>query len=107
MADEKKMTEVQALDAVLEGNITEEVLDKIQHMRDTRAKKRERKADDSKKLANIALGEQFLADWTEETFKASDVAKALDISTSKANAIAKACGWECVPTTEKVKVYRA
>jgi hypothetical protein len=61
--------------------------------------------DTRKRDANIALGEKFAAGFEGETFKAADVAEALEVSKPKANAICKAMGWEEVPTTEKVKVY--
>ena len=104
---EKKnvITEVQALNAVLEFDLPADVREKIEHMVEVRSRKHERKTDDSKRIANVALGEQFAETWTDATFKASDVAKALDVSTSKANAICKAMGWATVPTTEKVNVY--
>lgn len=108
MTDEKKITvtEVAALNAVLNGDeLTPEIREKLEHMVAVRSKKRERKADDSKKLANIALGEQFAAGWDGGEFKAADVAAALNVSTSKACAIIRACEWTAVPSTEKVKVY--
>ena len=74
-------------------------------MIEVRSRKRDRKPDDSKRLANIALGEQFAEGFTGETFKAADVAAALGVSVAKASAICKAMGWEKVPTTEKVAVY--
>ena len=107
MTDEKKLnvTEVAALKAVVEFAPTDEIREKLEHMIEVRSRKRERKADDSKKLANIALGEQFAADWNGGEFKAADVAAALNVSTSKACAVIRACGWAAVPSTEKVKVY--
>ena len=108
---EKKMTEVQAIGAIVEfavrnGFENDEVLSKLNHMVEVRSRKRERKADDSKRLANIALGEQFADAFEGETFKASDVASFLNVSVSKACAVCKAMGWDEVPTTEKVKVYK-
>lgn len=104
---EKTMTEVKALENALtfipEGET--ETREKIQHMIEVRSRKRERKTDDSKKLANIALGEQFAEGWKGETFKASDVAAFLNVSVSKACAVCRAMEWDEVPTTEKVKVY--
>ena len=107
---EKKMTEVQAIGAIVEfavrnGFENNEVLEKLNHMVEVRSRKRERKTDDSKRLANIALGEQFAENFEGETFKAADVAAALGVSVAKASAICKAMGWEKVPTTEKVAVY--
>ncbi len=107
MTEKNTMTEVAALNAAL-GFIPEEeteVREKIAHMIEVRSRKRERKTDDSKRLANIALGEQFAENFEGETFKAADVADALGVSKPKANAICKAMGWNEVPTTEKVKVY--
>ena len=105
MAENKGITEVQALSAVVEIAPTPEIREKLEHMIEVRSRKRERKADDSKRLANIALGEQFAATWSGETFKASDVAATLGVSPAKASAVAKAMGWETVPSTEKVNVY--
>ena len=115
MAENKGITEVQALNAVrglveaeVKAEIDErwnEVLDKIDHMIEVRSRKRERKSDNSKTLANIALGEQFAESFKGETFKAKDVADSLGVSVAKASAICKAMGWEKVPTTEKVAVY--
>lgn len=105
MTNEIKMTEVQALRNALEGKLDELTVAKLEHMIEVRSRKRERKADDSKRLANIALGEQFAENFKGETFKAADVADALGVSKPKANAICKAMGWNEVPTTEKVKVY--
>lgn len=102
---EKMMTEVEALRAALAGDLNDEVIAKINHMIEVRSRKRVRKTDDSKRLANIALGEEFAANFEGETFKASDVATALGVSVAKACAICKAMGWNEVPTTEKVKVY--
>ena len=70
------------------------------------SKPRPRKANTAKRDANIALGEKFAEAWDEETFKAANVAEILEVSKPKANAICKAMGWEEVPTTEKVKVYK-
>lgn len=110
MTTKNTMTEIQALEAAIAGNITDEVIAKLQKMVDTRKKPRVRKADDSKRLANIALGEDFaeaFADAFPEgaTFTAADVANVLEVSKQKANAVCKAMGWDEVPTTEKVKVY--
>lgn len=105
MANEIKMTEVQALRNALAGILDEETVTKLNHMIEVRSRKRERKTDDSKRLANIALGEQFAETFTGETFKASDVANALGVSVAKACAVVKAMGWPTVPTTEKVNVY--
>jgi len=105
MANEIKMTEVQALRNALAGQLDEQTVEKLNHMIEVRSRKRERKTDDSKRLANIALGEQFAEKFDGETFKASDVASTLGVSVAKASAVCKAMGWECVPTTEKVKVY--
>lgn len=102
---EKMITEVEALRAALAGDLNDEVIAKIEHMIEVRSRKRDRKPDDSKRLANIALGEQFAEGFTGETFKAADVAAALGVSVAKASAICKAMGWEKVPTTEKVAVY--
>lgn len=105
MAENKGITEVEALRAALAGDLNDEVIAKINHMIEVRSRKRVRKPDDSKRLANIALGEQFAEGFTGETFKAADVAAALGVSVAKASAICKAMGWEKVPTTEKVAVY--
>ena len=105
MTNEIKMTEVQALRNALAGVLDEQTVEKLNHMIEVRSRKRERKADDSKRLANIALGEQFIENFTGETFKAKDVAENLGVSVAKASAICKAMGWEKVPTTEKVAVY--
>ena len=105
MAENKGITEVAALRAALTGELTDEVIAKIEHMIEVRSRKRDRKPDDSKRLANIALGEQFADGFEGETFKAADVANALGVSVAKASAICKAMGWEKVPTTEKVAVY--
>ena len=107
---EKKMTEVQAIGAIVEfavrnGFENDEVLSKLNHMVEVRSRKHERKADNSKRLANIALGEQFAESFEGETFKAADVASALGVSVAKASAVCKAMGWEKVPSTEKVAVY--
>ena len=110
MTTAKGITEVQALEAAIAGNLTDEVIAKLQKMLDTRKKPRTRKADTSKRDANVALGEDF-ADAFEDafpegaTFTAADVAEVLEISKQKASAVCKAMGWETVPTTEKVKVY--
>ena len=94
-ANETFMTEIEGVPAV----------EKLEHMIEVRSRKRERKPDNSKRVANIALGEKFAETFTGETFKASDVASALGVTVAKASAICKAMGWEKVPTTEKVAVY--
>ena len=108
MAEKMTITEVAALNAAIAAcgeNLDPEVRAKLEHMIEVRSRKRDRKPDDSKRLANIALGEQFAEGFTGETFKAKDVADALGVSVAKACAICKAMGWETVPTTEKVNVY--
>lgn len=105
MAENKGITEVQAIRNALAGQLDPETVAKLEHMIEVRSRKRERKPDDSKRLANIALGEQFADGFEGETFKAADVAHALGVSVAKASAICKAMGWEKVPTTEKVAVY--
>ena len=115
MAENKGITEVEALSNALKVlNVTHcadfefdggETIAKLRHMIEVRSRKHERKVDDSKRLANIALGEQFAEGFKGETFKAKDVADALGISVAKASAVCKAMGWETVPTTEKVNVY--
>ena len=102
---EKMITEVEALRAALAGEMTAEVVAKIEHMIEVRSRKHVRKVDTSKRDANIALGESFAEGFHGETFKAADVAAALGVSVAKASAICKAMGWEKVPTTEKVAVY--
>ena len=107
---EKKMTitEVAALNAAIAAcgeNLDPEVREKLIHMVEVRSRKRTRKPDDSKRLANIALGEQFAENFEGETFKAADVAAVLGVSVAKASAVCKAMGWEKIPTTEKVAVY--
>ena len=105
MAENKGITEIQAIRNALAGVLDEETVAKLNHMIEVRSRKRDRKPDDSKRLANIALGEQFAETFEGETFKAADVANALGVSVAKACAICKAMGWETVPTTEKVNVY--
>jgi len=102
---EKVITEVQAIRNALAGQLDPETVAKLEHMIKVRSRKRERKADTSKRDANIALGEQFAETFAGETFKAKDVADTLGVSVAKASAICKAMGWEKVPTTEKVAVY--
>ena len=106
MTKEIKMTEVQALRNALAGILDEQTVEKLNHMIEVRSRKRDRKHNTAKRDANIALGEKFAEAWDEETFKAANVAEILEVSKPKANAICKAMGWEEVPTTEKVKVYK-
>ena len=106
MTNEIKMTEVQALRNALAGQLDEQTVEKLNHMIEVRSRKRDRKPNTAKREANIALGEKFAEIWDEETFKAANVAEILEVSKPKANAICKAMGWEVVPTTEKVKVYK-
>lgn len=110
---EKKMTRKEALtivlDATREGFEAEEMVEArevLSKMLEQISKPRPRKANTAKHDANIALGEKFAEAWDEETFKAANVAEILEVSKPKANAICKAMGWEEVPTTEKVKVYK-
>lgn len=110
---EKKMTRKEALtivlDATREGFEAEEMIEArevLSKMLEQISKPRPRKANTAKRDANIALGEKFAEAWDEETFKAANVAEILEVSKPKANAICKAMGWEEVPTTEKVKVYK-
>lgn len=112
---EKKMTRKEALEAAIalvkqtatvdDGNWTE-VAEVLEKMYAQVTKPRPRKPNTAKRDANIALGEKFAEAWDEETFKAANVAEILEVSKPKANAICKAMGWEEVPTTEKVKVYK-
>ena len=101
----EKMTEIKALEAAIAGEMTDEVIAKLEAMLATRKKPRNRKKDDSKRLANIALGEEFAAKWEGDTFKAADVASTLGVSPAKASAVCKAMEWELVPSTEKVNIY--
>ena len=113
---EKKMTRKEALENVFgwiaDGYIpsdeatVEEVREVLDKMYASITKPRTRKPNTAKRDANIALGEKFAEIWDEEFFKAANVAEILEVSKPKANAICKAMGWEEVPTTEKVKVYR-
>ena len=109
---EKKMTRKEALNFVLEilENYDDaravEAFPVIEKMYAQITKPRTRKPNTAKRDANIALGEKFAEAWDEETFKAANVAEILEVSKPKANAICKAMGWEEVPTTEKVKVYK-
>ena len=113
---EKKMTRKAALENVLgwiaDGYIpsdeatVEEVQEVLEKMHAQITKPRNRKPNTAKRDANIALGEKFAEIWDEESFKAANVAEILEVSKPKANAICKAMGWEEVPTTEKVKVYK-
>ena len=102
---EKKMTRKEALTIAIEVVENEEAREVLQKMYDQVTKPRIRKPNTEKRDANIALGEQFAANFEGETFKAADVAEVLEVSKPKANAICKAMGWDEVPTTEKVKVY--
>ena len=110
---EKKMTRKEALtivlDATREGFEAEEMVEArkvLGKMLEQISKPRPRKPNTAKRDANIALGEKFAEVWDEETFKAANVAEILEVSKPKANAICKAMGWEEIPTTEKVKVYK-
>lgn len=121
MAENKGMTEVQALTYAIEmfkhheyganeDFMTEiegvPVVEKLEHMREVRSRNGSSKKGNPKRLANVALGEQFAEMWTEETFKAADVAAALNVKVAKASAICKAMGWEKVPSTERTAVYK-
>lgn len=107
---EKKMTRKEALEIAIEvireheGDC--EAIEVLEKMYAQVTKPRPRKANTAKRDANIALGEKFAEVWDEETFKAANVAEILEVSKPKANAICKAMGWEEIPTTEKVKVYK-
>ena len=107
---EKKMTRKEALEFAIEvvreheGEC--EAIEILHKMYEQISKPRKRKPNTAKRDANIALGEKFAEIWDEEFFKAANVAEILEVSKPKANAICKAMGWEEVPTTEKVKVYR-
>lgn len=107
---EKKMTRAEAIEFACEtirnyeGDC--EALEVLQKMYAQLTKPRTRKPNTAKRDANVALGEQFVELWSGDTFKAADVAQFLEVSKPKANAICKAMGWEVVPSTEKVKVYK-
>ena len=79
---EKKMTRKEALTIAIEVVENEEAREVLQKMYDQVTKPRTRKPNTEKRDANIALGEQFAANFEGETM-----------------------GWDEVPTTEKVKVY--
>ena len=107
----KEMTRAQALVFAIEvieehEGIECEALNVLRKMHAQVTKPRPRKANTARRDANIALGEKFAEAWDEETFKAANVAEILEVSKPKANAICKAMGWEEIPTTEKVKVYK-
>ena len=114
---EKKMTRAQAIEFAIDniaancmGDMEKtganEAIEILEKMHAQITKPRTRKPNTAKRDANIALGEKFAEIWDEELFKAANVAEILEVSKPKANAICKAMGWEEVPTTEKVKVYR-
>lgn len=113
---EKKMTRAQAIEFAIDniaancmGDMEKtganEAIEILEKMHAQITKPRVRKADDSKRLANLALGEEFAGAWNGDTFKAADVAATLGVSVAKACAICKVMAWDEVPTTEKVKVY--
>lgn len=87
----------------------EPVIDKLWHMVEQRAKKREYKPNPEKRDANIARGAEFIAEWTDDVFKATDVKIVLGINQQQANAVCKAMtdsgAWKVVPSVESVKVY--
>lgn len=103
---EKKMTRKEALEIAIAAVENTEAVEVLEKMYAQVTKPRPRKANTAKRDANIALGEKFAEVWDEETFKAANVAEILEVSKPKANAICKAMGWEEIPTTEKVKVYK-
>ena len=117
---EKKMTRKEALETAIaitkeylnsdmwdfSAEQVKETIEVLEKMYAQVTKPRPRKANTAKRDANIALGEKFAEVWDEETFKAANVAEILEVSKPKANAICKAMGWEEIPTTEKVKVYK-
>ena len=103
---EKKMTRKEALEIAIAAVENAEAVEVLEKMYAQVTKPRPRKANTAKHDANIALGEKFAEVWDEETFKAANVAEILEVSKPKANAICKAMGWEEIPTTEKVKVYK-
>ena len=103
---EKKMTRKEALEIAIAAVENAEAVEVLEKMYAQVTKPRTRKPNTAKRDANIALGEKFTEIWDEEFFKAANVAEILEVSKPKANAICKAMGWEEVPTTEKVKVYR-
>lgn len=103
---EKKMTRKEALEIAIAAVENAEAVEVLEKMYAQVTKPRTRKPNTAKRDANIALGEKFAEIWDEELFKAANVAEILEVSKPKANAICKAMGWEEVPTTEKVKVYR-
>ena len=103
---EKKMTRKEALEIAIAAIENAEAVEVLEKMYAQVTKPRTRKPNTAKRDANIALGEKFAEVWDEETFKAANVAEILEVSKPKANAICKAMGWEEVPTTEKVKVYK-
>lgn len=103
---EKKMTRKEALEIAIAAVENAEARETLEKMLTQVTKPRPRKANTAKRDANIALGEKFAEAWDEETFKAANVAEILEVSKPKANAICKAMGWEEIPTTEKVKVYK-
>ena len=100
------MTRAQALEIAIAAVTNDEAKAVLEKMHAQMTKPRPRKANTAKHDANIALGEKFAEAWDEETFKAANVAEILEVSKPKANAICKAMGWEEIPTTEKVKVYK-
>ena len=103
---EKKMTRKEALEIAIAAVENAEAVEVLEKMYAQVTKPRTRKPNTAKRDANIALGEKLAEIWDEELFKAANVAEILEVSKPKANAICKAMGWEEVPTTEKVKVYR-
>ena len=103
---EKKMTRKEALEIAIAAVENAEAVEVLEKMYAQVTKPRTRKPNTAKRDANIALGENFAEACYEDTFKAANVAEILEVSKPKANAICKAMGWEEVPTTEKVKVYK-
>lgn len=103
---EKKMTRKEALEIAIAAVENAEAVEVLEKMYAQVTKPRPRKVNTAKRDANIALGEKFAEVWDEKTFKAANVAEILEVSKPKANAICKAMGWEEIPTTEKVKVYK-
>ena len=87
---EKKMTYVNAIDMALEGNLTEEVVEKLEALKVSLAKRNAHKSDKPTKaqVANEGVKDaimEFLADGEAHQCKA--VAEALGISPQKASAL--------------------
>ena len=112
MTNENKMTYVKAIECAINGEMTDEVVEKLNALKASIEKRNASRSGKPTKaqVANIEFGERIVAEIAEgEGYTCADIAKMFDVTTQKVAPIIKRLAENGKLTCEKVKgknVYR-